>query len=63
MMKRNVMWDLEGELLQVSIKRDKLKKKAELTEEEEQVLVDLEKRHTVLEKRIRQERMRGYHKI
>jgi len=63
MMKRNVMWDLEGELLQVSTKRDKLKKKADLTEEEEQALADLEKRHTVLEKRIRQERMRGYHNI
>jgi len=63
MMKRNVMWDLEGELLQVSTKRDKLKKKADLTEEEEQALAELEKRHTVLEKRIRQERMRGYHNI
>ena len=62
-MKRNVIWDLEGELLQVSIKRDKLKKKAELTEEEAATLEDLQKRHTVLEKRIRQERMRGYHKI
>lgn len=63
MMKRNTMWDLEGELLQVSLKRDKLKKKGKLTEEDEATLADLEKRHSVLEKRIRQERMRGYHNI
>jgi len=60
---RNAMWDLEGELLQVSIKRDKLKKKEELTPEDEAALDELEKRHSVLEKRIRQERMRGYHNI
>ncbi len=52
-------WAIEGELLDVQMKIDKLKKKSSLTEEEKASLEDMTKRKDVLEKQLRKERMKS----
>ncbi len=59
MMQQSVLWELEGDLLQASMQCDKLRKKGILSPEEQERLADLEKRKEVLEKRIREQRMKG----
>lgn len=55
----NPNFELEGELLETTMKLDKLKKKENLTKEDKETLEDLEKRKTLLEKRLREARMKG----
>ena len=55
----NPNFELEGELLDVTMKLDKLKKKSELTDEDKAKSEDLEKRKNILEKRLREVRMKG----
>lgn len=58
MMQQSVLWELEGELLQVTMKCDRLRKKDSLTGEEQAQLEDWEKRKGILAKRLREERMK-----
>ena len=55
----NPNFELEGELLEATMKIDKLKKKEGLTDEDKERLEDLEKRKNLLEKRLREARMKG----
>ena len=55
----NPNFELEGELLETTMKIDKLKKKEGLTNEDKERLEDLEKRKNLLEKRLREARMKG----
>ena len=55
----NPNFELEGELLETTMKIDKLKKKENLSEEDKAKLEDLEKRKNILEKRLREARMKG----
>ncbi len=53
-------WEMEGELLQVQITLDKLRRKEELTAEERERAEDLEKRKKILQEALRKEKMRGH---
>ena len=55
----NPNFELEGELLETTMKIDKLRKKENLNEEDKAKLEDLEKRKNLLEKRLREARMKG----
>jgi len=55
----NPNFELEGELLDVTMKLDKIKKKTDLDDEDKARLEDLEKRKNILEKRLREVRMKG----
>ena len=58
MLQQSVIWELEGELLQVTMKCDKLRKADKLSTEEAEQLEDWEKRKAILEKKLREQRMR-----
>lgn len=58
MLQPSVIWELEGELLQVTMKCDRLRKTDHLSPEESEHLEDLEKRRAILEKKLREQRMR-----
>ena len=53
------LWEIEGDLLQVQMKIDKLKKEDNLSEENRAELQDLEKRRDILNKQLRKERMKS----
>lgn len=55
----NPNFELEGELLETTMKIDKLKKQENLSEEDKEKLEDLEKRKQILDKRLREARMKG----
>jgi hypothetical protein len=55
----NPNFELEGELLETTMQIDKLKKKKDLTEEDKVKLEDLEKRKNILDKRLRDARMKN----
>ncbi len=55
----NPNFELEGELLETTMQIDKLKKKQDLTEEDKAKLEDLEKRKNILDKRLRDARMKN----
>lgn len=55
----NPNFELEGELLETTMKIDKLKKKENLTDEDKLTLEDLEKRKNILDKRLRDARMKN----
>ncbi len=55
----NPNFELEGELLETTMQIDKLKKKKDLTEEDKAKLEDLEKRKNILDKRLRDARMKN----
>ena len=52
-------WELEGELLQLHMDRDRLAKKGSLTEDEQERIRDMEKRIAILQECLRKERMRA----
>lgn len=58
MMSQQAIWELEGELLQITMRCDKLRKKEQLSDEEKESLEDWEKRKAILEKKLREHRMR-----
>lgn len=55
----NTQFELEGQLLETTMKIDKLMKKENLTNDEKETLEDLEKRKNILNKRLREMRMKG----
>lgn len=55
----NPNFELEGQLLETTMQIDKLKKKGSLTEEDKAKLEDLEKRKNILDKRLRDARMKN----
>lgn len=55
----NPNFELEGELLETTMKIDKLKKNENLSEEDKDKLEDLEKRKNLLEKRLREAKIKG----
>ncbi|MBR3622838.1 MAG: hypothetical protein IKN43_05770 [Selenomonadaceae bacterium] len=55
----NPNFELEGELLDATMKLDKLRKKQDLTEEDKLKMEDLTKRKNILEQRLRDARMKG----
>ena len=55
----NPNFELEGELLETTMQIDKLKKNKDLTEEDKVKLEDLEKRKNILDKRLRDARMKN----
>ena len=55
----NPNFELEGELLDATMKLDKLRKKQDLTEEDKLKMEDLTKRKNILEQRPRDARMKG----
>ena len=57
-MEPSVLWELEGDLLQITMKCDKLRKKDSLSKEEKEKLEDWEKRKVLLEKRLKEQRMK-----
>ena len=54
----SVQWELEGELLQLQMKIDKLQKKRELTQEDQEQMEEYEKRKVILERKLRSDRMK-----
>ncbi|MBR6710642.1 MAG: hypothetical protein IKI81_03840 [Selenomonadaceae bacterium] len=54
----SVQWELEGELLQLQMKIDKLQKKRELTQEDQEQMEEYEKRKAILERKLRSDRMK-----
>ena len=56
-MDKRVRWELEGELLELSLKCDKLRRKGDRSAEEEAALAEAEKRRAVIEARLREGRL------
>ncbi len=52
-----VKWEMEGELLTLSLRCDKLRAKKDLTDEEREALTQAEKRKTILEAKLREGRL------
>ena len=58
-MDQKARWELEGELLEVSLTFDALRRKTERTAAEEATLQDAEKRRALIERRLREGCLRG----
>lgn len=56
-MDKRVRWEWEGELLELSLKCDKLRQKGDRSAEEEAALAEAEKRRAVIEARLREGRL------
>jgi len=56
-MDKRVRWELEGELLELSLKCDKLRQKGDRSAEEEADLAAAEKRRALIEARLREGRI------
>ena len=56
-MDQKARWDLEGKLLELSLKCDMLRRKTARTAAEEAVLQEAEKRRALIERRLREGRL------
>lgn len=56
-MDKRVRWEWEGELLEISLKCDKLRRKGDRSEKEEADLAAAEKRRALIEARLREGRI------
>ena len=56
-MDKRVRWELEGELLEISLKCDKLRRKGDRSAEEEADFAAAEKRRALIEARLREGRL------